>query len=76
MDIHNIGGLRRFQRWEVADIAIVVFVIRSKRVIAQKIGLLQSKRLYPTNNDVDGEDLVGFQYGLNAFLRPDPSRIR
>ena len=75
MDIHNIGGLRRFQRWEVADIAIVVFVIRSKRVIAQKIGLLQSKRLYPTNNDVDGEDSVGFQYGLNAFLRPDPSRI-
>src|SRR5580704_14784289 len=27
MDIHNIGGLRRVARWEVADIGIVVFII-------------------------------------------------
>ncbi|HET7576249.1 MAG TPA: hypothetical protein VFK19_06765 [Sphingomicrobium sp.] len=81
MDTHNIGGLRRLgsprwdwdvfehRRWEAADIAILVFVYRRDRLIAKKIGLLQSKRLYPLNNDVDDDDEVGFLHGMNAFLR-------
>ncbi|MBX5204102.1 hypothetical protein [Rhizobium sp. NZLR1] len=72
MDVHNIGGLRRLYSWETADIAILVFVYRAEALIAQKIGLLQSKRLYPENNDVQDEDPVGFQYGMNEFLRRDP----
>ncbi|MEW6454906.1 MAG: hypothetical protein AB1490_29990 [Pseudomonadota bacterium] len=81
MDTHNIGGLRRLggprwdldyprhRRWETADIAILVFIYRGDRLVAKKIGLLQSKRLYPLNNDVEDEDEVGFLYGMNAFLR-------
>ncbi len=81
MDTHNIGGLRRLggpewewdhprrHRWETADIAILVFVYRGDTLIAKKIGLLQSKRLYPHNNDVDDEDEIGFRFGMNAFLR-------
>jgi len=81
MDTHNIGGLRRLggppwdwdyparRRWETADIAILVFVYRGDALIAKKIGLLQSKRLFPTNNDVDVDDEVSFLYGMNAFLR-------
>ncbi len=79
MDTHNIGGLRRLggkmwdlperRRWETADIAVLVFVYRGATLIAKKIGLLQSKRLFPTNNDVDDEDEVGFRFGMNAFLR-------
>jgi hypothetical protein len=81
MDAHNIGGLRRIawppwdgpdpRRWETADIAILVFVYRKEKLIAKKIGLLQSKRLYPENNDVEDDDQVGFMYGMNAFLRKD-----
>lgn len=79
MDAHNIGGLRKLRpwddplarRWEVADIAILVFVYRGPRMVARKIGLLQSKRLYPTNNDVEEGDEIGFRYGMNAFLRRD-----
>ncbi len=83
MDTHNIGGLRRLgerpwdwgppfrPRWETADIAILVFVYRRDRLIAKKIGLLQSKRLYPVNNDVEDEDEIGFLFGMNAFLRRD-----
>jgi hypothetical protein len=81
MDTHNIGGLRRFgepfwdfpsaRRWETADIAVLVFIYRHDTLIAKKIGLLQSKRLYPENNDVDDEDEVGFLYGMNAFIRRD-----
>ncbi len=79
MDTHNIGGLRRLghphwdfpyaRRWETADIAVLVFVYRHEKLIAKKIGLLQSKRLYPDNNDVEDDDEVAFLYGMNAFIR-------
>jgi hypothetical protein len=80
MDTHNVGGLRRLGggpwdwdipspgRWETADLAILVFVYRCEELIAKKIGLLQSKRLYPDNKDVDDEDEIGFRYGMNVFL--------
>jgi len=83
MDTHNIGGLRRLgsphwdwdlpqrRRWETADIAILVFVYLRDALIAKKIGLLQSKRLFPTNQDVDDEDEIGFLHGMNAFIRRD-----
>ena len=75
MNIHNIGGLRRFHRWETADISVIVFVYRHGNLLAQKIGLLQSKRLYPTNRDVDDSDPVDFAYGMNKFLRRDPKSV-
>jgi hypothetical protein len=81
MDTHNIGGLRRLgwrhwefpfhRRWETADIAILVFVFRREKMIAKKVALLQSKRLYPDNNDVEDEDEIGFLYGMNAFIRKE-----
>jgi hypothetical protein len=71
MDVHNIGGLRRVYHWETADIAILVFIFRGKQMIAQKIGMLQTKRLFPKNNDVLDEDPEGFRYGMNAFLNRD-----
>jgi hypothetical protein len=85
MDTHNIGGLLRngwprwdppfIRRWETADIAILVFVYQREKLIAKKIGLLQSKRLYPDNNDVDDdEDEFGLLSGMNAFIRRDDAQ--
>jgi hypothetical protein len=71
MDVHNIGGLRRIYRWKTADIAILVFIYRGKQMVAQKIGMLQTKRLFPKNNDVLDDDPEGFRYGMNAFLNRD-----
>lgn len=81
MDTHNIGGLRRLgwpqwdfpyrRRWETADIAILVFIYRREALIAKKVGLLQSKRLYPDNNDVEEDDEISFRYGMNEFIRRD-----
>lgn len=71
MDVHNIGGLRRLYHWETADIAVLVYIYRGKRVIAQKIAMLQTKRLFPKNNDVLDDDPEGFRYGMNAFLNRD-----
>ena len=70
MEVHNTGGLRQWDRWELADIAFVVHVSSGGSPLVQKIGLLQSKRLYPENLDVDADDPVGFMYGLNGLLDP------
>ncbi|OAF03666.1 hypothetical protein AYJ54_03945 [Bradyrhizobium centrolobii] len=80
MDTHNVGGLLRtgwprweppfVRRWETADIAVLVFVYRGETLIAKKIGLLQTKRLYPDNNDVeDDEDEFELFAGMNRFIR-------
>ena len=84
MDTHNIGGLRRIggpfwdlpqrRRWETADIAILVFIYRQETLVAKKIGLLQSKRLYPDNNELEDDDEVSFMYGMNAFIRRDKTQ--
>jgi hypothetical protein len=85
MDTHNIGGLLRtgwprweppiIRRWETADVAVLVFVYRRETLIAKKIGLLQSKRLYPNNNDVeDDEDGFDFAWGMNRFLRREDTQ--
>lgn len=84
MDTHNIGGLRRIsrlhwdfpvrRRWETADIAVLVFIYRRETLVAKKIGLLQSKRLYPENNDVEEDDEVNFLFGMNAFIRREGSQ--
>ena len=73
IQVHNIGGTRQWNRWELADIALLVHVYSSRQSTAQKIGLLQSKRLYPENHDVDVDDPVAFLYGLNHLLDPPES---
>ncbi len=70
IEVHNTGGLRQWGRWELADIAFVVHISLGGSPFVQKIGLLQSKRLYPENRDVDADDPVGFMYGLNGLLDP------
>lgn len=83
MDTHTIGGLRRLGRpawdWDrpfrdqrkTADIAILVFVYRGDKLVAKKIGLLQSKRLYPHNNDVGDDDEAVIRFGMNTFFGRD-----
>ena len=71
LDIHNIGGLRQFKEWEVADIAVIVHIYRDLRLLASKIGLLQSKRLFPKKGSVSADDAVNFGYGINGIFHPE-----
>ena len=48
----------------------LIHVSSNGRPVVQKIGLLQCKRLYPENYDVDADDPVGFMYGLNGLIDP------
>ena len=47
IDIHFIGGGWHYERWEVADIGLIVTFRRLGEILRTKIILLQSKRLYP-----------------------------
>jgi hypothetical protein len=49
IDTHFLGGRRHFHSWEVADIGVLVYVRMGGRVVAKKVALLQSKRLFPTS---------------------------
>jgi hypothetical protein len=53
------------------DAIEIVFIYRGRQMVAQKIGMLQTKRLFPKNNDVLDADPEGFRYGMNAFLNRD-----
>jgi hypothetical protein len=53
IDTHYIGGLRHFfNRWEIADIGVLLFFQQGGRLVRRKVALLQSKRLYPATGEV------------------------
>jgi hypothetical protein len=58
LDVHFLGGLRHFYRWEVADIGVLVFAKHGTQIAGKKVGLLQSKRLYPKGHNVVEEEQV------------------
>lgn len=66
IDIHFVGGGWHFERWEVADIGLIVIFRRLSNILRTKIILLQSKRLYPREADfVEAHGLArpgGFGY--------------
>lgn len=47
LDIHFLGGGQHWQRWEVADIGLIVNFRLAGSLLRTKIILLQSKRIYP-----------------------------
>lgn len=46
VDTHYLGGLRHWERWEIADIGLLVVVRDGGQVTHVKTAALQSKRLY------------------------------
>ena len=52
IDTHFLGGRRMWSNWEVADLGVlVVFRVRGK-IFRTKVALLQSKRLYPKEENL------------------------
>lgn len=73
LDVHFLGGLRHFYRWEVADIGILLFAKKGTQVVGKKVGLLQSKRLYPKGHSVIEEEQVDYQIGFANLLPTGPN---
>jgi len=64
IDTHFLGGGRHYYRWEVADIGVIVMFRANGKLVRTKLAVLQSKRLYPDEQDFDegraDDYLVGF----------------
>lgn len=59
-------------KWEIADIGLLIVFRRSGHVIGTKLALLQSKRLYPEEAEVE-QDIHGIDYmvGFGRLLESD-----
>jgi len=72
IDVHYLGGLRHFRQWEVADIGLLLFARQGRKTMANKVALLQSKRLYPNNGAVVDETLEDYLIGFGNLLPSSP----
>lgn len=68
LDVYYLGGLHHFYRWEVGDIGLLVFAKRNGRVIANKVAVLQSKRLYPNRGEVAELGREDYNIGFGTLL--------
>lgn len=71
IETHYLGGLRHFRRWEIADIGLLLFIRKGGRIVRSKVALLQSKRLYPSNNRVIEEHRLDYEIGFGRIADPE-----
>jgi len=76
LDTHYLGGGRHFGQWEIADIGLLVLFRRGGQLIRSKVGLLQSKRLYPVEQDFNEDQPVDYLRGFGRLLEEDPAFVR
>jgi hypothetical protein len=73
---HFLGGRRHFYNWEVADIGLLVIFRDRGKVLRIKVGLLQSKRLYPREVQQLPDHRKRFQIGFATLLEnPEAFRV-
>jgi hypothetical protein len=71
IETHYLGGLRHFHNWEIADIGVLIFFREAGALNRSKVALLQSKRLYPSNNTVQEEDRIDYEIGFARLADPE-----
>jgi hypothetical protein len=71
IESHFLGGLRHFHRWEIADIGLLLFIRRAGKIRTSKVALLQSKRLYPSNNRIVEEGRIDYEIGFARIADPE-----
>lgn len=75
IDVHSLGGMRHFYDWEIADIGLLVFARNGSKTVAQKVALLQAKRLYPLNHGIAEESLEDYKIGFGTLLPSHTSSL-
>jgi hypothetical protein len=83
IDIHFVGGGWQYERWEVADIGVIVIfrrldeILRSlDEILRTKVVLLQSKRLYPRESEFVEAHGLARPGGFGYLARLDAPDIR
>ena len=74
IDGHFLGGASRLVgRWEIADIGLLVMFRRGGILVRTKVGLLQSKRLYPNEQEVDEDRELDYLVSFGRLHESDAS---
>lgn len=70
-ETHFLGGRRHWERWEIADIGLLVMLRTGGHSLLSKVALLQSKRLYP--NEIEFEENEHYEYmiGFRRLFEQD-----
>lgn len=73
LDTHYLGGMRHFHSWEIADIGLLIVFRRGGKTVLTKVALLQSKRLYPVEENFNEDHPAYYTLGFGRLLKPDDS---
>lgn len=76
LDTHFLGGRRHYRNWEIADIGVLIQVRKKGKLVATKLALLQSKRLYPRESAFEEEDVTDYHIGFARLFREDTPYAR
>ena len=76
IDVHFLGGGRHFDLWEVADIGVMVIYREGDNRVRTKVALLQSKRLYPIEQDFDENTPLDYMMGFRRLHESDEDFLR
>lgn len=75
---HYLGGGRHFgewdpwpRRWEIADIGLLVMFRQGGTLLRSKVALLQSKRLYPNEQELDEDVPLDYAMGFRRLFHSD-----
>lgn len=75
---HYLGGGRHYsewgdwpRRWEIADIGLLVVFRQAGKVLRSKVALLQSKRLYPDEQEFEEDVPIDFMIGFDRLFHDD-----
>jgi len=73
LESHWLGGRHMFDRWEIADIAFFVILRRAGHLMARKVALLQTKRLYSKEIPVAPIEPFDYRVGIGRLVdRTEP----
>jgi hypothetical protein len=75
---HYLGGGRHYgewgnypRRWEVADIGVLVMFREAGKLVRTKVALLQSKRLYPNEQEWEEDTPIEYGVGFRRLFESD-----
>lgn len=67
IESHWLGGRRMWGRWEIADIALLIMLRSGGRLTQRKVALLQTKRLYSRELDVEPREIDDYVIGIGRL---------
>jgi hypothetical protein len=71
IETHYLGGGRHFGEWEIADIGLILIWRDKGEVRLRKFGLLQSKRLYPIEQEMEEDTRRDYEIGFARLMPGD-----